>query len=71
MNTPFWAIPGPTRAYAYPCPVRPPKAIQGPFVSELTANQWIHEMERAEYIRSQWCLAALGSALLLVGVVLL
>jgi hypothetical protein len=37
----------------------------------MTANLWIAEMERAEYIRGQWCLAALGSALLLVGVVLL
>jgi hypothetical protein len=37
----------------------------------MTADMWIAEQERSEYIRSQWCLAAIGAALLLVGVVLL
>jgi hypothetical protein len=37
----------------------------------MTANLWIAEMERAEYIRGQWCVAAIGAVLLLVGVVVL
>jgi hypothetical protein len=74
MNTlqaPWWAVPIEGEVRAVALAAAPRNALQGPFLSPMTANLWIAEMEHAEYIRGQWCLAALGAALLLVGVVVL